>query len=338
MLAKDKPLIIPSYRKSIMQVYRDAAIAIIEHRNDLRLLSFPLFSRRRYEPTNPDWDACTASDTYWPSWVPDWRLRPWGLGVTTFDLGDTVHSPHLKFDASGSTKAHVNFSSDLKIMHCSGIVVGTINKVYGITDSMEYVKAHDQAPDEWWQINRLTRPGDTEDYVAEGTWATAWIETCKVLDKEWFQGDANRDLFQPTLIRGETMVRGETYENGPDYSDIDLQNTWTYGSEPPSNWEAIAAIIKPTRVLKTQGKDQWAERRWHPICLDSGHVGFGGHAVREGDISCVLRGGDYPFILRERKDGLYHLVSDSYIHGIMHGEYAMMRMGDGQEWEELGII
>ncbi|PMD28931.1 hypothetical protein L207DRAFT_380461, partial [Hyaloscypha variabilis F] len=50
-----------------------------------------------------------------------------------------------------------------------------------------------------------------------------------------------------------------------------------------------------------------------------GYMGLAPSTAREGDLVCVLLGGDVPFILRPSKSN-YSLIGESYVHGIMDGE------------------
>ena len=59
-----------------------------------------------------------------------------------------------------------------------------------------------------------------------------------------------------------------------------------------------------------------------------GYIGLGPSTLREGDLVCVLFGGIVPFTLRQ-EDGVYRLIGESYVHGLMHGE-AIEEMRDDQ--------
>ena len=43
--------------------------------------------------------------------------------------------------------------------------------------------------------------------------------------------------------------------------------------------------------------------------------------MRIGDLVCILQGGPVPFLLRRTGRGEYVLVGDTYVHGIMDGEF-----------------
>jgi len=40
-----------------------------------------------------------------------------------------------------------------------------------------------------------------------------------------------------------------------------------------------------------------------------------------GQLVCILRGGNVPFIMSQRGDGYFELVGEAYVHGIMDGEF-----------------
>jgi hypothetical protein len=42
--------------------------------------------------------------------------------------------------------------------------------------------------------------------------------------------------------------------------------------------------------------------------------------ARNGDIICVLFGGEVPYLLRLSGRGFYRVIGECYVHGIMHGE------------------
>jgi hypothetical protein len=312
MLAqRNAPILRLSYRSTIREVYHDAAIAMITYYGDLKLLSHTLFSRRRYESRKADSDVPIDPSYYWPSWVPDWRLRPWGLGSTTFDLSDFVLSPQLVFNACGGLKAQFKFSDNSKILNVVGVQVGRINKVFRATETHDSVDpVRQQSPDTDWGLLRLTPPLDQQQYIAGGSWAAAWIKTCEILDRESYSGTGKRTLHLPE--NGfENVLRSMNYHGQrPPETVTNDTGTYQYGAPEPPSWDGINVILKPQRV-KTPRGDSFVEERFHLISLDSGHVGFGGYAVREGDFVCIIKGGSYPYVLRQRRDGLFHLISDS---------------------------
>ncbi|KAL8640213.1 MAG: hypothetical protein Q9228_002846 [Teloschistes exilis] len=74
------------------------------------------------------------------------------------------------------------------------------------------------------------------------------------------------------------------------------------------------------------------------ILTDGGRSGLAPTTTRAGDLVCLLRGGDVPFVLRreDMRKGCYRFVGEAYVHGIMQGE-ASERLG-GDEVQEFEII
>ncbi|KAM6529537.1 hypothetical protein FALCPG4_007666 [Fusarium falciforme] len=65
---------------------------------------------------------------------------------------------------------------------------------------------------------------------------------------------------------------------------------------------------------------------------EEGHMGMGGLAVKENDSVWVVSSCPVSLVLRRRQDGSYHLIGDSYVHGIMHGEAVK-----SARWEDVCI-
>ena len=57
------------------------------------------------------------------------------------------------------------------------------------------------------------------------------------------------------------------------------------------------------------------------VTTEEGYLGLAPSGARKGDILCVLRGGDVPFVLREKENGYWELVGEAYVHGIMDGSW-----------------
>ena len=68
--------------------------------------------------------------------------------------------------------------------------------------------------------------------------------------------------------------------------------------------------------------------------------------AEEGDLICLLAGGEVPFILRSKGESLYQFIGESYVHGIMDGSAwndsrplpVGVKQGKEDGWEEFCII
>jgi hypothetical protein len=76
---------------------------------------------------------------------------------------------------------------------------------------------------------------------------------------------------------------------------------------------------KPFLVFEIQGRYALQRRL---IRTEHGYFGLASHAMKIGDSVVLCKGSSVPLILRRRKEGngLFQLIGDAYIHGIMRGE------------------
>lgn len=63
-------------------------------------------------------------------------------------------------------------------------------------------------------------------------------------------------------------------------------------------------------------------------------LGWLPYYAREGDVVCVLYGGEMPYVLRPGANGCYRLIGECYMHGIMDGE-ALDIAGIEDQWFRL---
>ena len=82
-------------------------------------------------------------------------------------------------------------------------------------------------------------------------------------------------------------------------------------SLPAEAWtevsKAIATIIEDKDMLLTE----------------RGYLGLSHEGFHIGDVVCVFTGGEVPFLLREggaSGNGMFQLLGECYIHGVMDGE------------------
>ncbi|KAH7343102.1 hypothetical protein BKA66DRAFT_434539 [Pyrenochaeta sp. MPI-SDFR-AT-0127] len=64
---------------------------------------------------------------------------------------------------------------------------------------------------------------------------------------------------------------------------------------------------------------QQVERK--PFVTMKGFVGLAPRHAEEGDIVIIFPGAKFPYVLRRCDDEMYILVGETFIHGIMYGEF-----------------
>jgi len=74
-----------------------------------------------------------------------------------------------------------------------------------------------------------------------------------------------------------------------------------------------------THSIIERSIDRWSSKR--RFCTTTnGALACVPKDSREGDLICVLFGGEVPYILRPTGTGFYWVIGECYVHGIMHGE------------------
>jgi hypothetical protein len=100
------------------------------------------------------------------------------------------------------------------------------------------------------------------------------------------------------------------------FEDTDFSASW---KEMKSRRTMSTFTYQAQEYLGAMGR--WMTSRAFLI-TDRGLVGLGPASMRKGDVVCVLRGGEVPFILRPLEGEYYEFVGECYVHGIMDGSFA----------------
>ncbi|KAF4465970.1 heterokaryon incompatibility [Fusarium albosuccineum] len=102
------------YGKPWKEVYRDVAVAVLQHSGTLDILSGP-----RPPTYDPDYKDL-------PSWVPDWTIRDQMMSL----LGHEMGASHMYSNcAGGNDRPSVRFSDKFRHLILSGATIGTVEEV-----------------------------------------------------------------------------------------------------------------------------------------------------------------------------------------------------------------
>lgn len=66
-------------------------------------------------------------------------------------------------------------------------------------------------------------------------------------------------------------------------------------------------------------------------------MGLGPKVMKNTDLVCILRGCDFPVVMRGDKSGCFQLIGAAYVVGFMHGQFGGYQMMRGIREEELEI-
>jgi hypothetical protein len=282
--------IIPNYALSVQQVFTDFTIAIIKN------------------SASPDQIMFGGIPTQkgWPSWVPDSRL-PFVRH----------HIQYLRCrQASGNLPAEIRFCKnerDYDLLVCSGFQVDTVDGIaaepcpeYHSTQSQDTLDRYSGRTSEALEQTLLMgHPGATEKALFKITWPPkrdATISRSRSTPKRL-------RLSQSSYFRKFHKFR----EHNQDFR-IGGQSLRSFFPKSGRKRVRLETVL-PCMRLATLSLDQRAL-----ITTRTGYLGLAPIAVRQGDVVAILLGCRCPIVLRPCSDGLYQVIGECYIHGLMDGE------------------
>lgn len=293
-------------RKDFHDVYRDTVRHLIENPNPnsgvnrhLGVLNLV----QNLEPTQ-------TVDLQKSSWVPAWDAsgQSWLLAWQTW--------AQQNFYASKSMDASLRLSSDDKILVLKGLVVDKI-----AFKSMALARVGNNSKEMWAAIIHLWTVVQESGELG-----------AKYADLE--------DSFARTLTVSEPVDR---FLRDPIiFNKHDLAAYWlicetiaTQIGEQDSSLQGGARIRPQAKASSKERGNAFGRtvcRRRSFFTTESGFMGIGMEAIREGDQVCVLFGGITPFILR-KQDETHILIGECYVEGLMKGE-AIDLLQSGQLMDE----
>ncbi|KAI0545380.1 heterokaryon incompatibility protein-domain-containing protein [Xylaria curta] len=293
----DKSVLKPDYTLSTTQLYTKVTVHFLQKYRNLDVLSLAAL------PTCMCCDE--ARQQLLPSWIPNWqgflnRKRDYRYrSIAIYSVEDQIMSFDDMYSASlGLIATPIDFEHGYQVLVLNGVHVDTIESI-GITDkgfestllgeldvmSRVRFKTNSEIMSQWKEIAGL--PG----------------ESCYQ-----YTNQSLREAFWRTILMDE-QLKGRCQRYRIPKDNVEL--SW-FPHFPPSadeDLEARNAIFYELAPMNGRRFFRTAK----------GLLGLAPAAARKGDCVVVLFGGKVPFIMRNY-DGLYHLVGESYVHGIMDGE------------------
>ena len=273
---------------TVHQAYERAALYIIQSTQNLNILT----NRHLFHGNSP-------------SWVPDWERPPnsdmwqqrweWELPLSRYWL----------YNAAKDTccKAQPVLGSQLMLL---GVLVDVLEAVGNLRVSGQKDTAG-LTCEELLALAEL--PNDLpQPYISGNTWR----EAC------W------RTICADTVLDSNEKWRRMTHEDaqkGQKWCSIKKSQPWSASSEAAPQF---CSSVTSGTVNK------------RPFVTRKGYLGIGPYDVKVGDVVYILKGSNVPMVLRnkseltarlEPQEGNVHqievfsLIGDSYVHGIMDGEY-----------------
>ena len=279
----------PDYRKSRLEVYREAAVTLIQCGQSIDILCTV-----QHDPNT------SIIDPNFPSWVPRFD-KYYGSRV----LGRFT-SDHL---ASGNNDFPLELipnDCNLNSLTVRGIFFDTICSHY---NHLLHAPAFD-----------LTDCDNLINNPVSAIWIAGKLDTTPA---SYPSGDTMKKAFISALTAGTTSL-GTSLD--ADFSAYWLR-IFEARFDPEDCTEFDARYHRSLRRLAEGGSWMRFQDVVSDVCngrkfvfTTRGYFGVGPGAMQLDDRIIVLFGADVPMVVRPRGDGRYTLVGECYIHGIMAGQ------------------
>jgi Heterokaryon incompatibility protein (HET) len=290
----------PDYSHSLVQVYRDFAIKMIERYDSLEILSF-VQHNAPLPPTGPDF----------PSWIPRWDIHTGVsiLGRTTSDhIAATNRAPVITPSSDPAALIVKGIFLDQVELNTITLSKGDFNNPQNTSPLFE-MSTHCQVAKypipPYPQIPVWPQSGSDRIVAYRKTWTAGFAAASQDVPSYGFNPELDFAAYQldhlrrpgqkldiDTILRIEALRQeGAEFGNGSRFADV------------------AGSVCDGRRFFTTGG----------------GFFGIGPGIVEIGDYVCVLLGSDVPYILRYKPNsgyasGGYRLIGECYVHGVMRGE------------------
>jgi hypothetical protein len=294
----ESKVLVPDYstdERTVLETFKEFAVVDSNHHMNLRTLSCA--SGLNVAPGLP-------------SWVPDWMNIE---NVHPF----TLYSDRTKFCASGGMKPEAWHSNNRTILHVAGMQVDKVAILGSLPVFSRAVAV--------FEINMAKIVALKQTFL--------WLQECRDLARNnhgVLTIERYNELWR-TLTCGLT---GEGFPARQQYSDY-FSKYMDFMVKAPERFagyligsehmpEGVRGLDEANAHFETHAQieaslDRWSAKRRFSVTR-AGRLACVPKDPREGDIICILFGGEVPYVLRSTGDGFFAVVGECYVDDIMHGE------------------
>ncbi|KAK1674168.1 heterokaryon incompatibility protein-domain-containing protein [Colletotrichum godetiae] len=243
-----------------------------------------------------------------PTWVPDLRNQE-------LDALPSYSVRYGKFSAGGTQCGRVEIIGN-KILRCSGMIVDTIQE-----DGVFWPEL--PLPP---KPKRVPYPLDKMDvyYARNSLRSLEFYKSCVRIASG---SDRIQDMSPERLADFWKTLTSERSQLS-DRVDVDLSEsvktmitnmeTWLVSEDPEEANKArlsfvAAAVQVEMTILAAASPRRFSRTTAGRLCLVP-------REAKVGDSVCLLLGSEVPFVIRPTRSGMYELIGDAYVSGIMDGE------------------
>ncbi|KAI0386940.1 HET-domain-containing protein [Hypomontagnella monticulosa] len=312
-LANDLPKDIIDYEKSIAEIYSSATIECIKNSGNLDVLSHVLPKSQKIPK-----DEAAQENHSLPSWVPDWSDHRPNEAWRLLGLCERQSLTKLFNACHQNSQACPECPSQSQL----GLMGIFFDKIHEFGESMIF-RSNTVKP----SVLRNWRKMVNIDNEPEAP----YISGSTMFDAYW------RTLCMNTAFADDSSVAGSKKANADTRAlhdtawwELLLHDKYTDlpGQTRRYDTPVIRAFLSHIGFLSSGRKLFISEK---------GYLGLAPEDAQDGDEIWILNGGRVPLILRpireapvEATQSDYTFVGDSYVHGIMDGEFVDASMKKGE--------
>jgi hypothetical protein len=239
-----------------------------------------------------------------PSWVPDFR-RYHHMNNLQADFGPAIpqHGANRQYNATGASKAYVA-DDDVLQLTLQGVRVGmitTLSDPCGNLDKDVAIGSNVSTGGQWSQLASTC----SDEGIYRHTNEHIELAYARLRVVDYLPGELTAD---------DRRRRKRPLEALPEPGPI------SHSSSRDSLVRAANGDIG-IQILNSTTRQRL-------YITDTGYIGLAHQSCVRGDQVYLLMGGDMPFILRKLSTGSFHFKGESYVHGIMDGEFLLKLRDD----------
>ncbi|KUJ23934.1 HET-domain-containing protein [Mollisia scopiformis] len=293
------PTISPDYNLSCRKVYISALVAMLEYFGDLRAYNFLQINYFHAQEM--------------PSWVPDFKYLTTNNNISSmsFIQGSSPNDPvdsqatNVLYGAASLQqgkiiKSRLSFEENGDILVLKGVSVDKISVV---------------GPPARDRVETLSSIG----HSSLGSTIILWKALVSDSDGSYIARGSRKEAFWRTVALDCKVInyhKGLTLQDNP--RDRRRRLDKLDDLIPPSNPKSETRLLQALNEQAVVGEGAQCGRGF--FTTETGYMGMGPPNVQLGDIVCVLFGGEVPFVLRPSENGMYKMIGQCYLHGVMDGE------------------
>lgn len=299
----------PAYGKSLGRIYAEATIACIKNDESLNVFYCVPSDNRREEL---------------PSWAVDWSDRSWE------EDDSRAFSNKKPFCASESSIPYWCFREDALQLVLHGKIVDSIEYV-GQPLRVDVHNLSSITPDLIWSSFRMEQKSQwsfqetIQDMHSAFQILKSWVDLALRVGSEW-NSDAMRTAFGATLLEDHSADEDVNTEDMASSFLAWFEMMIKFSPKPAQEEEATQPALQSFvatssglisryhyKAMKTCNKKSF-------IVTRNKFFGIAPDLVKVDDSIALVAGLGMPMILRPTGQGIYRLVCQAYIYGVMGGE------------------